>query len=750
MPCDAAPSVRVRGARCHNLQDLDVDLPTGRLVVLRGVSGAGKTSLAMHTLVAEGRRRMVALLLGTQLPRPDVDAILDLPATVGVPAASPPGAARGRVGDATELGGLLRAWGRRWGAFRGSDGVLHRPASVERLTVQLLDRATSGRGRRTTVLAPVSPPDEAGAWLDEIRRAGFVRLRVDGRLCRLDELDALPAGASVQLVVDRLRLLPERRDRLRESLGTAAQAGQGRILVELEGEPALLAMGTVAWDPTTGEAWPDPDDHRLDPATGGACPDCGGAGCAACGGSGLGPVLHALTVDGMSMASWLQLRLGQLHDRLAQRAEGGELQASLLALLAQHRALGLGHLQPSWPLAVLGSGERSRLRLLGASRAVVPGQLLVVDEPCARLGRAQRSAVVDWLARERERGVSVLVVDHAPDVGEAADWEVVFAPDRSGTLAAQGPPQPRPAWPEPAARTGGPGHWTLRGAEPLPGRRLGPLALPRGRWTTICGPSGAGKSRLLQGILAPALAGELPVPGLASIEGPAVQVRQIERIASTRSPRSCVATHCKVWGSIRALLARTREARVAGLEPQHFSFNRPEGRCPRCGGAGVEELDIAGLPPEIRTCPDCAGSRFLPHVARVRWRGHDLGGLLRMTAAEAAELFAAVPRVAPALHGLVTVGLGHLPLGRPTRSLSTGETQRLHLARLLTEGRRAAREEELVLIADGVDVGLGDADSAVLVHALAALRDEGLTLVTASYHPALAEAADQVVVLDGP
>lgn len=749
MPTESAPPVRVRGARCHNLSELNVDLPTGRLVVLRGVSGAGKTSLAMHTLVAEGRRRMVALLLGTQLPRPDVDAILDLPATVGVPAATPPGASRGRVGDATELGGLLRAWGRRWGAFRGRDGVLHRPAPVERLADQLLSRATPGRGRRTTVLAPVDPPAEATAWLDEIRRAGFVRLRVGGRLRRLDELDALPAGAAVELVVDRLRLLPERRDRLRESLATAAQAGQGRILIELEGEPELLAMGTVAWDPTTGEAWPAADDRRLDPETGGACPACGGSGCEQCEQSGLGPVLRALTVDGQSMATWVQLPLDQLRDRLVQRAEGGELQESLVALLAQHCELGLGHVQAIWPLSVLGSGERSRLRLLGASRAVVPGQLLIVDEPCARLGRAQRAAVVDWLRNQRERGVSVLVVDHAPDVGQAADWEVVFAADRSGTLAAQGSPAPRPPWPEPVSRPASGGHWTLRGAEPLPGRILD-VSVPRGRWTTICGPSGSGKTRLLQGLLAPALGGELPASGRAAVEGPTVQVRQIERVASTRSPRSCVATHCKVWGYIRTLLARTREARVAGLEPQHFSFNRPEGRCPRCSGAGVEELEIAGLPPESRACPDCGGSRFLPHVARVRWRGHDLGGLLRMTAAEAAELFASVPRVAPALHGLVTVGLGHLPLGRPTRSLSTGETQRLHLARLLTEGRRAARDEELVLIADGVDVGLGDADSAVLVHALAALRDEGLTLITASYHPALAAAADQVITLEGP
>ncbi len=742
------PPIQIRGARCHNLDGLDIDLPTGVLTLLRGASGAGKTSLAMHTLVAEGRRRMVALVLGERLPRPDVDAVLGLPPTVGVPASGPPGSSRGRVADATELGALVRAWARRHGAHRDRSGGLHRAATPDALIDRLMAHAVEGRGPRTTLLAPLDPPADPTGWLDEIRSMGFVRLEIDEKMVRLDELSGLPAGARIALVVDRLRLSPDRRSRLAESLHTALLAGRGRALARIEGQDAPLVLGTVAWDPETGEQWPAPTDALLSRDGAGACSACAGAGCGDCGGTGFGPLARALEVDGTPVADLLSGSLSALAQRLAAHPGDDVLQPAMLALIADHLALGLGHLSLGRPLRQLGSGERSRLRLLRAAREAGPGQLLVVDEPCARLGPDQRDRVGAWLAALRDRGVTLLVIDHAPDLGRIADHEVVFASDRSGRIAHAGTVQPRAPWPAATARPGPPPDWQAAVALG-PGAPLS-VGLARGRWTTICGPSGAGKTRLLLGALGPALAGEDPAVPVSGWTGPVVAVRQIERVASTRNPRSCVATHCKVWGPVRDLLARTREARIRGLGPEHFSFNRPEGRCAQCGGTGVETIELGTLATDTRTCPGCGGSRFARHLDEVRWRGHSLGDLMRLSAREGAELFAAVPRVGPALQSLVTVGLGYLPLGRPTRSLSTGETQRLHLARLLTEGRRAARDGAVVLLADGVDVGLGDEDADVLCHALAALRDEGHTLVTVSYHPLLAQAADQVVVLPGP
>ncbi len=744
-------SVQIRGARVNNLDNLDADIPLGKLTVLSGPSGTGKSSLAMHTLVAEGKRRLLALMQGPRLPRPDVDAILHLPPTIGVPASAPPGSGRGRCLDATELGGLIRALYRRHGAYKGAAGQLLHAHPPSTLVQQLLDRAGPAPGPRATLLAPLATPaaDGVSGFLDELRIQGFARLRINGKLRRIDDLDSLPPGAELELVVDRTRISADKRARLVESLNTALLAGRGRILVDLEGEPELLAMGTIAWDPDTGERWPLPTDRALDWEGPGACPSCEGAGCDDCGQSGLGPIAHALTLGGWSFAALSNRPLHTLPDWLRQVPTEGVVIEGIFEWLRQHMSLGLGHLKLGRDLKSLGSGERARLRLLRAAHDAGPGQLLVIDEPCARLGPHQRDALARWLMTRRDRGATLVVVDHAPTLVAQADWELGFAPDRSGRLAHAGPPLPRAPWPAPRPRPSPPPTWTLSGVRVRDGLMVD-LHLARGSWTTLCGPSGAGKSRLLLQAVAPALAGGQPTLSIGTFAGPLVAVRQIERVSSTRNPRSCVATHCQVWTPIRDMLARTREARVLGLRPEHFSFNRTEGQCSRCSGTGVETVDLGPLGATDARCSLCEGGRFNARVAEVRWRGRDIAGLLRMSASEGAEVFSAVPHVGPALQSLVTVGLGYLPLGRSTRSLSTGETQRLHLARLLTEGRRVARDTEVVLLADGVDVGLSDLDADVLRGALSALREEGHTLVTVSYHPALAEAADCVVVLDGP
>lgn len=747
----------LRGVRTNRLvgpagAGVDLDLPLDRLIVMTGVSGSGKSSLALDTIGAESRRRMLEALgnrRGARLARPPAALISGLPPVRSVPAELRP-RADDRVCTATELGHLLSA-------LAMSRGERVCPLSGEVLLGggrEALVQRILGLPDDTVVLfcAPVAMPTDGGqALLAELLLQGVLRVRFGGQTHRVDALSRLPSRGELLLVMDRLRVRADRLDRLREAAEQALRAGGGRAAVVVEAAEETLYAAERPFSPALGRPLAALRVELLDPAQQGLCAACLGAGCGDCGGTGLGEGPRSVRVGGGLLS---RLLLGDLQSlaawwREADCNDGGLLAARFDALLALHLELDLGALPLLRPASALAASEWSRLALVDALTDLTPGSLLVLDEPGARLDPARGARLAAVLQRVVEGGIGVLCVDHNEQVRAAAALEVGFGPGAGalgGQVVYEGPPRV-PARPALPARLGGaaaapaltlraPAHGCLGALE---------LRIPLGRWTAVVGDNGSGKTTFVGALLGGALRGQGP----AELEGPALTPWIVGDRRPPGGPRSVVATALGVWSAVRSALAATREARALGWGAQRFSFNVEGGRCETCAGAGVAGDELAGLGAPLRPCPACGGGRFAPELQQVRWRGYAADALLRLDIEAAQPLFAANPQVGPALRAAQLVGLGYLSLGQRSDSLSGGEAQRLALAGALANAERSGRAREGILVLDAPSAGLHEADAASLALALDGLRAAGLTIVVADNHAAFVSPADQVIRLSG-
>ncbi len=733
-------TIAIRGARQHNLASIDLDLPRDRLIVVCGVSGSGKSSLAFDTLHAEGQRRYLEALAGTvrgarRLPPADVDGVYGLPPTIALDQRWSDPDDRATVGSQADATPILRVlWARA--------GVQHCPrcdAEIRPLTHD----AMVGRllalpaGTALTVEAPVtlSADYDAAIVLAEVQRQGFSRIRVGGAIQRVEETAPRDLRGPISVVVDRIRMgADEKRDRLHDAVRLAARAGQGVVIVAWDDQ--VLRMVDRPYCAACGLDLPALEPRMLSGRGPGACPVCSGVGCGECDGSGLGPAARAVRWRGMGLGGFMGLDLREAAAFLADapadpvadlpRAEAGRRIGALLEL-------GLGALTLGRRAATLSTGELQRIRLARAVAGRLSGVLYVLDEPAAGLGGAELAAVVTLLRSLVTQGSTVLAVEHNADVIRAADLvielgpgagvdggRVVYVGDPAGLLAAD-------------TRTGRwlSGRSTLSLSERVVSGTVavGGLTLPRVGVAAILGPSASGKSRLLDQIQAMDL-------GFG-------RVVRVDRIGA-RAGRSMPATYLGIWDLMRDLLAATREAQIRGFPPSFFSLNVKGGRCEACQGSGERRIELQILPDLYVPCEVCGGRRFAADVREVRWKGRSPDELLELRGDEAFALLSGHPKLENILRAMHDVGLGYVPLGISTAALSGGEAQRLALARELVA---AGRPEGTLYLLDAPTVGLHPADVAALLGALRRLADQGGTVWCATHDAAFAAACDVVIPL---
>lgn len=780
----------VDGARVHNLRDLHLALPRGQLIVFTGVSGSGKSSLAFGVLHAEGQRRLIEALSPRLrgkvegLPRPDVDLITGLPPTIGISAHPGAGSARSTLATRTEIHDLLRAL---W----SHEGVARCPECQRDLPVFSADLAAARltalpEGSLLTVMAPVARGKKGSLseLFDEMAGLGFARARVDGEIVRLDERPALDARVAhdLDVVIDRIRVAPDRADRMLEAVQMAWSAGKGRMLALAqnrgsEQEDALFFADHPACpEGHVSLARPEPALFSFNTAEG-ACPRCEGTGraekkelsppCAECGGSRLSAAARAFRVGGHSLPVLLGEPVARAHawaETLQTASLSAPLRDELRRRLALLVALGLGHLTLGQGSDAFSAGEGRRVHLASQTSGDLSGVLYVIDEPTAGLGPEESAAVLGLVRRLVQAGNSAVVVSHDPLIIDGADRVVEIGPGagaeggrvlyeggprgleasdtptgraRSGQLEA---PRPRARAAANALVLSGARGWNLAGVD---------LRLPLGCLVSVSGPSGAGKTALFDLTLGRALAARLhgagspPLP-FSQLEG-VERVRRLVRLSQAplgRSRRSCTATVAGVWAPIRRLFAETREARVRGYGPETFSFNRPGGRCEACEGAGVRAVKLHLLPDIDAPCERCEGRRFGPGALSVRYRGLDVAQILALTVTEARRLFMAQPAIEPRLRTLESAGLGYLRLGQAADTLSGGEAERVRLAREL--GLPGDLPGTLYLL-DAPSLGLHPQDICRLVELLQELVDQGASVVAVDNDPLIVRAADHPI-----
>ncbi|MBQ8080793.1 MAG: excinuclease ABC subunit UvrA [Clostridia bacterium] len=789
-------AIRVRGARVHNLKGIDVDIPLHQVVGIAGVSGSGKSSLALGILYAEGSRRYLESLSTytrrrmTQAARAEVDEILYVPAALALHQRPGVPGIRSTFGTGTELLNSLRLMYSRLASHRCPNGH-YCPPTLRVAAGENIVCPTCGAG----FFAPGAEElafNSSGAC-PRCEGTGVVRT-VDESTLVPDESLSIDQGAVApwqtlmwSLMKDIARELGVRTDvpfrelteREREIV-FHGPAEKRHIIYQNQTTGASGEMDFTYFNAiyTVENALSHVKDEkgmkrvekflRQD-----VCPDCGG--------TRLSAAARAPLIQGISLADVCQKTLSELSIWVGRVPSSlpEELRPMAVSICEAfaHTAkrlldLGLGYLTLDREAATLSTGERQRMQLARAVRNRTTGVLYVLDEPSIGLHPSNIEGVTGVMRDLLADGNSVILVDHDLRVLSEADWLVEMGPEagaKGGEVIAEGSLKEIAA--NPASRIGGflSGRETVATRQPIPRDRLFSIGgihlstvaihtvkplevvIPKGRLTAVTGVSGSGKTTLILESLIPALEAGLSGQRLPShvrridAEG----IRQVKLIDATPigiNVRSTVATYADVHDELRKAYARTADAKAKGYKAGDFSYNTGALRCPTCDGTGSISLDVQFLPDVEITCPDCGGSRYGREaglIRRVPKRGsvgQTLPELMAMSVEDALIACAELPLVQRRLQVLKDLGLGYLTLGEETPSLSGGEAQRLKLASEMGRG-----QADSVFVFDEPTIGLHPLDVRTLLHVFRALIDAGATVIVIEHDQDVIRNADYVI-----
>ncbi len=825
-------SIEIVRAREHNLRDLSVSIPRDRFTVITGVSGSGKSTLAFDLLFNEGQRRYLETLNAyarqfiEPAARPDVDLVTGVPPTVAIEQRTSRGGRKSTVATVTETYHFLRLLFAKLGTqFCPDCNVAIEPQTVDAVVAAI---AKGWRGRQIELLAP-RVRARKGFYLDLAEwaaRKGIVQLRVDGgclpsadfpRLDRFKEHD-------IDLVIARPVVSGANR-RLTQLVEQALEFGNGTLLVAAlrrkdvifstrracpkcsrsfeELDPRLFSFNSRhGWCPTCcgfGRMWEGPQrpDSDMDGEGRGAeapptfeneepCPTCNGAR--------LNPVARAVRLRGNDIACLTAMPASEFHRYLDGFRLGGRVREIARDIIAEMRSrleflelVGLGYLSLDRSATTLSGGEAQRIRLAAQLGSNLRGVCYILDEPTIGLHPRDNAMLLGTLRKLREKGNTVVVVEHDETTIRSADHLIDLGPGagiHGGKLVAAG--TPKEVVRAPASVTGkflrepmkhptrprrgeGEKFVEVHGATLHNLKKLA-VKFPLGRFTAVTGVSGSGKSTLVRDVLLHG-AKKFVVArftarsgGYANADKRAVnrattnqvilppdirRVLEVDQTPIGKTPRSCPATYVGFYDDIRRLFAQVPEAKMRGYGPERFSFNVPTqrggGHCETCEGQGIKRIAMSFLPDVRVPCDECRGRRFTPETRDIRFKGKSIADVLAMSVEEALEYFKAEPFLTRPLSLLHDVGLDYLTLGQQSPTLSGGEAQRI---KLVTELAKPTQGRTLYIL-DEPTVGLHMADVARLIEVLHRLVDAGNTLVVIEHNLDIIAEADHIIDL-GP
>ena len=785
MPETLPRVIGVRGARHNNLRDVNVDVPLWRTVAVVGVSGSGKTSLAIGTLYAEGMHRFLEGLSTysrrrlTQAQRPDVDRIDHLPPALALRQRPPIPGPRSTVGTMSEVLNVLRLMMSRLGSHLCPNGHRVDPSIATQSTEIICPvcgahfehpsaesfsfnsygacPACQGLGVRsevdvsTLVVDPGKTIEEGAVlpWNSGGRRLSMyaageqgVRLDVPYRSLTKRERDIVLHGEPVQRQVTLQSGRTGRSVQLSVNYDNAVAAAERSLRSDNERTRRLVQRFLIT---------------RV---------------CSVCHGTRLRPEALSSQLGGRNIAEISALGLGELRGFTDGLPAGlpAELSRMTTGLLAELNGtltplldVGLSYLTLDRSGASLSTGERQRIELTSTVRASTTGMLYVLDEPSVGLHPINIQGLRKTITALAGNGNSVVVVEHEREIVRTADWVIELGPAagaKGGRVIAQGPPGQlardarsimgpflagAPAVPRDRAARRGPGEKITLHIGDLYNLHDVTADFPVGQLTALAGPSGAGKTALVLDSLIPAaraaLGGSAPPPHVRHLDLDGIrQVVQVDASPIGQNSRSTPATYSGAFDHIRRVFADSGYARRRRWKPGHFSFNTREGQCPTCRGLGDIDLDVQYLPDITVECPTCHGARFNDATLAVRVDGLTIADVLGLSVDDALQRFAERTSVIAALRPVSEVGLGYLRLGEATPSLSGGESQRLRIATRLRSSQRGA-----LYVFDEPSTGLHPLDVATLVGVFDRLLDAGATIIVIDHDLDLLAAADHLI-----
>jgi excinuclease ABC subunit A len=896
----------IQGARQHNLKNIDLVLPGNKLIVITGLSGSGKSSLAFDTLYAEGQRRYVESLSTyarqflERMEKPAIDAIEGLSPAIAIEQKTGSHNPRSTVGTITEIYDYFRLLFAR-------AGTPHCHKCGQAISSQTLDQIVDRvmalpENSRAMILSPVVTGQKGthANLMKQLRKEGFARVRVDNEMFDIEQVNKLTPSQrhTIDVVVDRLVIKENIRNRLADSLELAASLTGGRVIIDvMDGLPIFFSETPVCLK--CGIQYPDfsPASFSFNSPRG-ACPKCDGLGvtsefdpdlivpnpslslrqgavalwanrssvhfaefldalttyyrtdiytpfadlpehfkqvllygsgneqipfyfernnrrisyhkayegiipnlerryketdsswsrediklymnfrpCTECKGAKLNPASRSVKIGEKTISDIASLSIGNALGFFRSLELTGKKAIIADRILREIKErlgflvnVGLPYLTLDRAANTLSGGESQRIRLATQIGSKLTGVLYVLDEPSIGLHQRDNQQLLSALARMRDLGNTVVVVEHDEETIRRADHVVDMGPNagiQGGNVVFSGTPQDlvrsessltglylagKKTIDVPRRRRKGHGNYIFIKEAAQNNLKSIDVMFPLGQLICVTGVSGSGKSSLVLETLFRALSQRLyhkkiragkfsRLTGLEHID----KVIHIDQSAIGRTPRSNPATYTGLFTFIRELFSKTPESRMRGYKPGRFSFNVKGGRCEACSGDGIIKIEMHFLPDLHVKCDACQGKRYNRETLEVRYRGQNIVDVLNMTVTQALGFFGKIGNIRTKLQTLADVGLGYIRIGQPATTLSGGEAQRVKLAKELSKKGTG----RTLYILDEPTTGLHSEDIRNLLNVLDRFVDTGNTVVVIEHNLDVIKTADFIIDL-GP
>lgn len=791
--------ILIRGARVHNLKGIDVDIPLNKIVGIAGVSGSGKSSLALGVVYAEGSRRYLEALSTytrrriSQAPKAEVDNILYVPAAIALRQRPGVPGIRSTFGTGTELHNSLRLMFSRLASHRCPNGHYCKPTldvaagreivceecgthfyapSAEDLsfnsggackkcggigTVMTVDKSTLVPDENLTIDEGAVAPWNSLMWtlMTEVCRAMGVRTNVPFKDLTPEEKDIVYNGPAVKKHI-------------------IYKSKSSEVSAEMD---FTYYNATYTVENALAKVKDDKGMKRVEKfLKQDVCPDCHGAR--------LSDAALAPMICGINLAQACEMTLSQLDEWVKgipawlpeeMRPMCESICQSYFDTSRRLLELGLSYLSLDRAGSTLSTGERQRMQLARCVRNRTTGVIYVLDEPSIGLHPANIVGLVGVMNDLTDDGNSVLLVDHDTQILRNSDWLIELGPEagaKGGEIIAQGTIEQIEhddrslIGPFLAAgkseiirhRASAEDMFEKGVIEMHTGQihTVRPLdvRIPKGRMVAITGVSGSGKTTTILESLVPALQamvhGDKLPPHVKSISANGIKnVKLIDSTPIGANVRSTVATYANVHDDLRKMFARTSAAKAASVKAGDFSYNTGSLRCPVCDGTGTVSLDVQFLPDVDIPCPECHGSRYAQRCEEFRYEAanghsHSLPDLMKMDVADAEKALSRYGSLKSRLESLNRIGLGYITLGEATTSLSGGEAQRLKLA-----SEMGMRQDDSVFVFDEPTIGLHPLDTQTLIKVFQQLLDLGATVIIIEHDLDVIANSDYVIDL-GP
>ncbi|MCD6528311.1 excinuclease ABC subunit UvrA [bacterium] len=795
--------ISIKKASCHNLKNISLDIPKKKIVVITGVSGSGKSSLAFDTIFAEGQRRYIESLspyarqfLG-EMKRPPVEEISGLSPAIAINQKALSSNPRSTVATLTEIYDYLRVLFARIGKpFCPICKREIKNLSKDEIVDIILEKKKKLKSDKIIILSPVvfGRKGEYYQLLYDYLNKGFERARIDKEFVSLHDRIELSRykNHTIEILIDQIENLDK--TRIFEGVELSLELSNGLVNIlhyknkKIIEENLLSSSRTCPFD---GFSFPEIEPRLFSfNSPYGACPYCKGLGkeyfgsdeiCPECKGKRLrkeslsvkilGKNIYDITTltikDALDFFEGLINKLSPYEEKIA-----SNLILEILSRLEFLHKVGLDYLTLHREAGTLSGGEAQRIRLASQIGSKLSGAIYVLDEPTIGLHERDTNRLIEILKSLRDLGNTIIVVEHDETTIKNSDFLIDLGPlagRQGGEITAYGKTSKlltsSKKFPKSLTLK------YLRGERKIeiPKRRekiteklclLGcnlhnlkniNVEIPLRKLVCITGVSGSGKSTLFE-IISKNLPKilyrtNLPLENVSQIKGTEYLHRVVEITQSPigRTPRSNPATYTGVFTPIRELFASLEEARERGYSMSRFSFNVKGGRCEACEGAGYKLVEMHFLPPVLVECEVCHGKRFNRETLEVKYKGKNIADVLELSVNEAYELFKDIPVISEKLKLLKEVGLGYIQLGQSATTLSGGEAQRIKLARELNK----PFSYRTLYLLDEPTVGLHYEDVKMLLKVLSKLVDNGNTVLLIEHNLHVIKSCDFLIDL-GP